>query len=166
MSVAECVKPGSTPKLQRVTKAWQNSCCCCEHTHACCRIHQFGFPPKRQWLQWFSRPAAAASRYTCVLQKKFQGWSGRPRPTVSENTHVYCRMSQLEVAPKDQELPRFGRPSAAVLQKNHFRVGLADHVLLWEHTCVLQNKSFEGCTQGSTCYKGLADQAGLLRAYT
>ena len=41
---------------------------------------------------------------------------------------------------------------------------LADQLLLRAYTCVLQNRSNQGCTQGSTCYQGSADQV-LLQAY-
>ena len=47
----------------------------------------------------------------------------------------------------------------------HPRIKFAHQLLLRSHTCVLQNKTNQGCTRGSKCFKGSVDQV-LLQAYT
>ena len=63
----------------------------------------------------------------------------KPSPTTGccEHTHVCCRLNHLRVAPKDQGLQ-----------------GSPDQLLLRPYTCVLQNKSNQGCTQGSNILPG------------
>ena len=126
--------------------------CCCEHTHAYCRhqgcnthvrcrLGHLRVAPKGQGLQGlqgFARPLAAASTQRCCkINQARAAPEGRNitrlRPTrcCCKHTYACCRMIKLRVSPKDQRL----------------HAGLADHLLLRAHTCVLQNRSMQSCTE-------------------
>ena len=104
----------------------------------------------------------------------------RVRPTTSccKHTHVCCQIHQIRAAPKGRNVTRI-RPTGSCCKYTHvccrvlkLRVrprtngykGLADHRLLLAHTCVLQNKSTQSCTEGQGLRR-LADQV-LLGACT
>ena len=69
-----------------------------------------------------------------------------PTNCYCEHTHVCCRMDHLEVHPRIKSYK-----------------GLPDQLLQRAYTCALQNKSYQCCTQGSSCYKGSADRLLLAR---
>ena len=129
--------------VSKVTKAWPTSCCC-EQTPGCCRICQFRAAPNIQGLQGFCRPNAAASIHMCVAEIK-PAPKGRnsirasPTNCYCQHTHVCRRMEHLEFHPRIKGYK-----------------GSPDHLLQRAYTCVFQNKSNQGCTQGSICYKGPA----------
>ena len=116
----------------------------------CCRICQFRAAPNIQGLQGFCRPNAAASIQKCVAEIK-PAPKGRnsirasPTNCYCQHTHVCRRMEHLEFHPRIKGYK-----------------GSPDHLLQRAYTCVFQNKSNQGCTQGSICYKGPADQLAWL----
>ena len=69
-----------------------------------------------------------------------------PTNCYCEHTHVCCRMDHLELHPRIKSYK-----------------GLPDQLLQRAYTCALQNKSYQCCTQGSSCYKGSADRLLLAR---
>ena len=135
----------------------------------CCSIGQLRVAPKDQRLRRFGRPGAAASIHLFIAEIEAAP-RGRnfieasPTNCCCENTHVFCRLSHLRVAPKSatthmcaaksiktglhpgvEMLQRFGRPGAAA----------STHMCAAEHS----NSGFRPRING---YKGLADHRLLL----
>ena len=171
-----CRNQGCTQGRNLIRASQTN--CCCQHTHVCCRMEHLRVARKGQGLQGIarpklllrtctcvlqkqikselhprvemsqrsSRPGAAVSTYTCVLQNnKTQGFTqgsavakAWPGWTTCRgvHTHVHCRIHQCRVAPRVK-----------------IYKGLADQMLLRVHTCLSQNRWFQGCTQGSKVTK-------------
>ena len=77
-------------------KVWA-TCCCCEHTHVCCRMCKFRGAPRSQRLQRSGEPIAAVSIHVCVC----------------------CRVYHFRGAPEDQGLQGFDRPNAALSAHTH-----------------------------------------------
>ena len=110
------IKRGVSPKEQRLPKVSPTTCCC-EHPHACCRIHQCRVAPKG--LRGLADQILLGA-YTCVWQNTrtqgcSQGSKAIATATASRHTHTHlcCRKGQLRVVPKDQGLRTFGRSSSA-----------------------------------------------------
>ena len=103
--------------------------CGCEHTHVCGRI--VSTQSLHPWVEMSQR-------------------LGRPRAAAS--IHVEYVNSGLHLNIKESMGTGFGRPVAAVSTHTHVcrRTSQAS-------TCVLQNQSIQGSTQGSMATGGLAD---------
>ena len=129
--------------------------CCCKHTHVC--VAEIRVAPKGRN---FIRASPVLLRaYTCVLQKSglhqevemLSGLRCEHRHTQNTHTHTCVthtralRTRSLEGCTQEPRVQGFGRPLAAAST----------------HMCVEQNKSIQGCTQRSICYKAMADRVLL-----
>ena len=141
-------------------------------THMCVakqiesRLH-----PRVEILSGLRRPTATVSIHTCVAE--WITWSctqrskvTRVRPTscCSEHTHVRCKTNRITAAPKGRNSFR-ASPTNCYCQHTHVCCrmdhlelhpktkgykGSPDQLLQRAYTCALQNKSNQGCAQGST----------------
>ena len=106
-------------------KVWA-TCCCCEHTHVCCRMCKFRGAPRSQRLQRSGEPIAAVSIHVCVccaeyiisgVHQRTKGYKGlTDQLLLRARTHTHtasCRIRKFRAAPEDQGLRRFGRRRAA-----------------------------------------------------
>ena len=120
----------------------------------CCRIGQLRVVPGSRVTRAWPTKCCCEHTHVCCREIRVAPRDRnftRAWPTnccCCEHTHVGCRKNHLRPAPKDQGCK-----------------GSPDQMLLRAHTCALQNKSDQGCTQGLKCYKGPADRA-LLQACT
>ena len=124
------------------------------HTHVCCRIRQFKTAPFKGYKGFADQVLLRA--YTCVLQKSglhqevemLSGLRCEHRHTHTHVRHTHTRALRtrsLEGCTQEPRVQGFGRPLAAAST----------------HMCVEQNKSIQGCTQRSICYKAMADRVLL-----
>ena len=138
---------------RNVTKV-RSTRCCCKHTHVCCRILKLRLSPKGQRLHRFGRPPAAVGTHMCVAE-----YFNAELHRGSRFTKVWPTNAAGGIHMCVAEQVKSGLHPRVTSKKR-----LADQLLLRAYTCVLQNRSNQGCTQGSTCYQGSADQV-LLQAY-
>ena len=128
------------PRDRSFTRASPTNCCC-EHTHARCRLNHLRVAPK----------------VTRV----------RPTNCGCNHTHVFCIINQIRAAPKGRNVSRV-RPTRCCCKHTrvccrmiklwaHARInaggGLADQILLGAYTCVWQNTRIQGCSQASKVTK-------------
>ena len=170
MCVGEWITWSCTQR-SKVTKVRPTSCCS-EHTHVRCKTNRITAAPKGRnsirasptncYCQHIHMCVAEWITWSCTQRSKVT----RVRPTscCSEHTHVRCKTNRITAAPKGRNSIR-ASPTNCYCQHTHVCCrmdhlelhpktkgykGSPDQLLQRAYTCALQNKSNQGCAQGST----------------